>query len=169
MNPNVRSRSEFVGHVIEQVYAPAMAKQKAILDQIIIDNTALLGSSSFSFNFLGETYRMNSREPLPRRVNRLAPQLHERMREFLRQRAEILVEQPYINGFFRQVVSAGRNYTDYIALTPSVVHQIIHSIKNALPQGEASLDPDEVDAFHIKHHQAMFMVQQRMALNLILQ
>ena len=169
MRPNVRSRSEFVNYVTEEIYAPALVRQQTALDQIILDNTKALASSSFAFNFLGETYRMYPKEALPRRINRLHPQLHERMREWLSNRSETLAEKPYLAGFLRQVVITGKNYSDYIALTPPVIHQIIHSIKANLPQGEVSLSADACAAFHAEHANAMFLIQQRMALNLILQ
>lgn len=169
MRPDVRSRAEFVNHVLEEIYAPALVRQQDELADIINENTRILGSSSHSFNFLGETYRLFPNMKLPRRINRLHPGLHERMREWLSNRGETLAEKPYLAGFLRQVVLTGRNYSDYIALTPPVIHQIIHSIKANLPQGEVSLSADARAAFHVEHANAMFLIQQRMALNLILQ
>lgn len=136
--------------------------------QIIIKNTVAGKFAHKSFRYKGLFYNWDS-SLLPRKANPLLPQFHDEMEEYLKELQELNEKEvPYVLGFINQVLNSSNYFQDYLRLFPEAVHHSIQHLVETCPCKSYILTEEDIQTIQQKNQDAIFLMKQRMAINLIL-
>lgn len=139
------------------------------LHAIIEANSVKQGFSHRSFSYKGEFY--NYELSVPRYKNqRLVPELHPRMNEWLAEIKQLdYEEKPYILGFFNKVLNASNSVLDYYQLLPECLHRCLDKL-NLDPAFILSreLTDEQAYDFQLEHTDWILMLKKRMVLDLVM-
>lgn len=137
------------------------------LNQIIVRNTAINGYADEAFTYKGEyyTYTATGR---PRLSNRLTPDLHPIMDEYLADlHALESIEQPTVMGFITKVLNSSNSILDYLLIFPEAFHSRIKEITALAPIEPRKLTDEEVEKLIADNEHAISLLKQRLVLNMI--
>ena len=150
------------------LYEPVERQFKQRLHTLITRNTVIMGASHQSFSYKGNLYS-NDPAPIPRKLNRLVPQLHADMDAYLADLKQLNDrEVPYVMGFINQVLNASNDPHDYLRLLPSSVHQPIQALIDSCPCRTKKLTDEQVQEMQTRNQQSIDLVKQRMVTNLLI-
>lgn len=150
------------------LYDPVRRQFKQRLDQIIARNSLTGGYSHKSFMYKNVLYNCDS-DPLPRKMNRLIPTLHQDMNDYLKDAKHLNEkEMPYVIGYINQVLNASNNLNDYLSLLPEAVHAPVTALIATCPCQAKLLHADAVAMFQEKNQTYINMMKARMVTNLII-
>jgi len=150
------------------LYAPVERQFKQRLHTLIARNTVVTGASHQSFTYKGNLY-VNDPQPVPRKLNRLVPQLHADMDAYLADLKRLNdTEVPYVMGFINQVLNSSNDLHDYLRLLPNSVHPPIQKLIDSCPCRTKYLSDEQVQEMQIKNQQSIDLVKQRMVTNLLI-
>ena len=163
-----RTKSQIKDMLCNFLYEPVRKQFKHRLDTLISRNTAIIGASHQSFTYRGNLYN-NDPAPVPRKLNRLVPQLVPEMESYL---ADLNLvnskEMPYVVGFINQVLNASNDLHDYLRILPASLHPPIQNLIATCPFRTKRLSDDEVQEMQTKNQQSIDLVKQRMVTNLLI-
>jgi hypothetical protein len=150
------------------LYAPVNRAFEARLNRIINRNTQLGGHTHASFMFKNVVYNCDA-NPLPRKQNRLLPDLVPDMNAYLADLNELnRQELPYVMGYINQVLNASNDMGDYLRLLPSSVHGPIQQLIASCPCKTARLPQETVELLQSKNQNSIDLMKRRMVNNLLL-
>ena len=150
------------------LYEPVEKQFKQRLDALIARNTVILGASHQSFTYKGNLYS-NDPAALPRKLNRLAPQLAPDMDAYLADLKQLNDREiPYVIGFINQVLNSSNDLHDYLRVLPSSLHQPIQRLIVSCPCRTKRLTDSEVQEMQAKNQQSIDLIKQRMVTNLLI-
>jgi len=150
------------------LYEPVERRFKQQLHTLIARNTAVSGASHQSFTYKGHLY-VNDPQPVPRKLNRLVPQLHADMDAYLADLKQLNDrEVPYVMGYINQVLNSSNDLHDYLRLLPNSIHPPIQKLIDSCPCRTKKLSDDEVREMQDKNQQSIDLVKQRMVTNLLI-
>lgn len=152
----------------DAMYAPTKRRQDAKLQSIITTNTIRQKYEHESFSYKGEYYSFELKPPRFK-TNRLLPELHASMDEYLAEAKHLEYnEKPYIIGFFTKMLNTSSSLLDYYELLPGCMHR---------PLSQLNLDPvfilpreltdEQVETFKLAHQEWIFLLKKRMVLDLV--
>ena len=163
-----RTKSQIKDLLYAFLYTPVQKQFKQRLDTLIARNTMILGAGHKSFIYKGVIYTCDT-TPVPRRMNRLAIQLVPDMNDYLHDLKQLNEnELPFVLGFINQVLNASNDLHDYLRLLPQSVHQPIEKLIATCPCRDKRLTDEDVGNIQTKNHQAIALMKQRMAANLLI-
>ena len=163
-----RMKSQIKDMLCNFLYEPVRKQFKHRLDTLISRNTAIIGASHQSFIYKGNLYN-NDPSPVPRRLNRLVPQLVPEMDAYLADLKQLNdKEVPYVLGFINQVLNSSNDLHDYLRLLPSSVHQPIQKLIDSCPCRTKKLTDEQVQELQARNKQSIDLVKQRMVTNLLI-
>jgi hypothetical protein len=141
---------------------------KSRLNSLIARNTMITGASHQSFTYKGNLY-VNDTTPVPRKLNRLIPQLHADMEAYLAEIKQLNDQEiPYVMGYINKVLNSSNDLHDYLRLLPASVHAPIQQLIDSCPCRTKKLTDEEVQELQVKNQQSIDLVKQRMVLNLLI-
>ena len=150
------------------LYDPVQKKFKQRLDAIITKNTVLLGATHNSFIYRNVVYSCDTQK-MPRKMNRLVPQLVPVMEEYLKDAQQLNnSELPYVLGFINQVLNASNDLHDYLKVLPSALHQPIEALIATCPCRTKKLSDQGIAELQKANQSAVELIKQRMVTNLII-
>lgn len=150
------------------LYTPVQNQFKLRLDTIIIKNAILTGSGHKSLTYKGTHYSCET-GPVPRKWNRLVPQLRDQMEEYLQDVKELNEKElPYVLGYINQVLNSTNYLKDYLRLLPDSVHAPIANLIATCPCHAKKLEDEEVTAITEKNSHTISMIKMRMMSNLLI-
>lgn len=151
------------------LYAPVNRKFHKQLSAIIMKNSNTLGSSFSSFMYRNEVYQVDEKERVPRKMNRLVPELRPDMDEYLRDFNHLnVVEIPYVMGFVNQVLNASDNPQDYIKVLPETMHRPLQEAIDVASYPEGNLSNEAVEDLIHRNQKSIELMKTRLVRNLIL-
>lgn len=154
--------------IYEILYPPLNAILKEKIDTIIIRNSLLGKFRSKSFIFRNEIYALED-EPIPRKMNSLMPELRPEMLQYLQEVDHLnKYELPRVLGYITQVLNASNNLHDYLKLLPEGLHEPIKYLIDTNAYRTDHLDEQTIQNLKDKNKEAIQLIRQRVALNLIL-
>lgn len=149
------------------LYDPVRRQFKQRLDQIIVRNAVTGGYTHKSFMHKNVLYNCDS-DPLPRKMNRLVPTLHQDMGDYLRDAKHLNEKEvPFVIGYINQVLNASNNLNDYLRLLPEAVHMPVVQLIATCPCQAKLLHEDAVVMLQEKNQTSIQMMKARMVINLI--
>jgi hypothetical protein len=155
--------------LFEYLYTPVIKSFQARILDIANRNTALGNYSHCSFIYRDEIYNFEPSNPLPRRMNRLLPQLQPEMNAYLREVKELNEEEMvYVLGYINKVLNTSNDFHDYLRLLPEAVHQPIQGLINTCPCRTKKLSEESVQEFTEQNQKLMSLIGQRMVSNLLI-
>ncbi len=150
------------------LYSPIKKRLFNTLSALIIKNTLLTKSGHRSFVFKGVLYTQET-TPAPRPWTQLHPSLAQEMKDYLAEVAEIdSQEMPYVMGYLNQVLNSSDHLCDYLHLLPHSLHYPIRDLIDRCPCRTSKLTEPEVETIQKANQTAIAMINQRMALNLLI-
>lgn len=162
----MKSRIKYA--IDDHLYTHLRKHQAMELRKIVVANARALSSSQTGFMYRGEWYSLDPRETPPRRKDRLLPELHPQMDEYLQELREYSDNvKPYVFGFINQVLNASNSVVDYRALLPDVLHPTLDSLH--LYESAARLTPETITEIQSRNQEPIQMIKTRLALNLLMQ
>lgn len=151
------------------LYEPVIRKFRERLAAIITANSNALGSSHGSFIYRNEVYQLNEQEKLPRKMNRLIPQLHDQMDTYLREVNELnMHEIPYVMGFINQVLNSSDDLNDYLRVLPETMHRPLKELMDSCPCRTTKLSPETVEEMRTRNNHSIELMKRRLVTNLLL-
>ena len=163
-----RTKQQIKDMLYAFLYEPVQKQFKTRLDSLIKRNTVITGASHQSFSYKGNLYS-NDSAPIPRKLNRLVPQLHADMDAYLADLKQLNDrEVPYVTGFINQVLNASNDPHDYLRLLPSSAHQPIRALIDSCPYRTKKLTDEQVQEMQTRNQQSIDLVKKRMVTNLLI-
>jgi len=102
-------------------------------------------------------------------MNRLHPQLHPVMNEYLKETKQLNEKElPYVLGFITQVLNSSNELHDYLRLLPQSVHHPVQSLIDTCPCRAKKLSDETVDLLQQKNQIPIRLIKQRMVNNLLI-
>lgn len=161
-------RIQLMDALVARLYTSSMNHRKARLHKIIRDNSLFHKNDQDCFSFKREVFAFADRTGgYPSPMNTLAPDMRDRVREYMRDVETVRIEQEHVQGYFQKVVSVSSRAADYRALTPSTLHSTINQFSDKCEPGEGTLTTSEIEAFIRDNDKYLEMVRTRLTLNLI--
>ena len=149
------------------LYEPVIQRYAEQLHHLIVRNTVLGKYSHKSFTYKGKNYVWDD-QPLPRKMNRLVPELKGAMDNYLKELQELKEkETTFVMGYINRVLNASSSLADYKLLLPSAVHHSIEKLGAGCPHKTAQLTVEGVQALKSQNQEAFDMMRKRLALNLL--
>lgn len=150
------------------LYGAIQDQLKKKLESIIRKNSQLLSSQYLSFVYKGQIYASEG-ERLPRVINRLIPELHGEMDEYLKSLQDISErEVPLVVDFISQVLGASNDLHDYLRVLPSCVHAPIQRLIDTCPCRTKKLTDTDVQELTAGNEKAIEMMRRRLVSNLLI-
>lgn len=163
-----RTKQQIKDTLFSFLYGPVQGQFKKRLDAIILSNSQALSSPHLSFFYKGEVYCKEG-EKLPRRMNKLIPQLHSAMNDYLKDLEEINEKEiPYVLGFINQVLNASNDLHDYLRVLPPIVHSPIQHLIDSCPCRTKRLTDTDVQDLLLRNTNSIELMKRRMVTNLII-
>lgn len=152
----------------EYLYGPVQKQFAKTLDALIVKNSQLIVSGHLSFSYKGSFYTCDPCRP-PRKLNRLLPQLHAAMDNYLDELQQLNTnELPYVLGFVNQVLNSSEDLHDYLRVFPESTHYPIEQLINTCTCRGNKLSPESVAAIQEKNKASISLMRQRMLSNLLI-
>lgn len=165
-DPRIKQQIKDV--LYEFLYEPVQKQAKTKLDTIIQQNCVALNSPHESFIYQGVVYSTNNGK-LPRKMNRLVPQLHPQMEDYLNDMKQLNeYELPYVLGFVNQVLNSSNDLHDYLRVLPASVHQPIQDLIATCPCRTIKLPQDKVETLQQKNELPIQLMKKRLLLNVLM-
>ena len=150
------------------LYQPLQKQFQEKLNKIIYANCLAGKHSHKSFIYRNTTYSCDT-EALPRRMNRLQPQLQPEMDDYLRLVKELnSAELPLVLGFINRVLNSSNELHDYLRLLPESVHFPIQFLIDTCPCRNKKLAEGVVEDIKEESQDVIQLMRQRMMLNLLI-
>lgn len=163
-----RTKQQIKDVLYELLYRPIQKQLEGRLNQIIIKNTVQGSHTHKSFIYRNEIYNVDT-APLPRKMNRLLPQLQPEMDAYLRELKELNnSELPYVLGFINRVLNSSNELHDYLRVFPETIHGPIQHLINTCPCRARKLTEEQVNDLKANNQQAIDLLRQRMVINLLI-
>lgn len=163
-----RAKQQIKDAIYDYLYKPMLLKFSKRLEVIINQHCVLTGNSTKCFIYKGELYCDPTEVP-PRKVARLAVQLHSIMDLYLKDVKTLNQQElPYVLGFIGQVLNASNHLPDYLRVFPSSIHQPIEDLVRTCPCRDIKLSQEGIEALQNKNEAAINLLKQRMVLNLLI-
>ena len=164
-----RTKSQIKNALYEYLYTPVIKEFDARLDAIVTRNTTLGGYNHRSFIYRDVVYNREPTVMLPRKMNRLQPQLQPPMNDYLKDLKELNEQElPYVLGFIQAVLNSSNDLHDYLRILPSSVHKPIQGLIATCPCRTKKLSDEAVDALAEKNKAYIEMMRNRMVLNILI-
>jgi len=164
-------KNDIRGRLESLLYQPVAHQLHKTLDTLIMRNAMVSGYAHMSFTYKGEYYTcedMRVRGPLKR--NRLHPEFHAAMDEYLAEMEEIeRVEKPLVMGFIVKTLNiCSLDLLALMKILPESTHKTIKmALGNYAPMHADSLLEEQIQEY-IKTEQASIdRIKRRMATNLL--
>lgn len=165
-DPTIKQKIKDV--LYEFLYTPVQKQAQNKLDQIILQNCMALNSPHESFIYRGVVYAKDTAK-LPRKMNRLVPQLQTQMDTYLEEMKQLNEhELPYVLGFINQVLNSSNDLHDYLRVFPPSVHQPIQDLIASCPCRTVKLPQDKVEQLQQKNQLPIDLIKKRQVINLLL-
>jgi hypothetical protein len=163
-----RTKQQIKDALFAFLYDPVEKMFKDQLEKLIIRNAVINGYSHKSFVYKGVLYNCDS-SPVPRKMNRLAPQLQPEMNGYLKEvKALNEKEIPFVLGYITQALNSSNDLCDYYRLFPESVHAPLRKIIETCPCRMQSLPEEVVVLLQEKNKGSIDLMRQRMTTNLLL-
>lgn len=167
---NPRIKEQIRSTLYDYLYAPVDRKLRTRIKEIVIANSQALASSQTGFSYRNEWYTLEPDKPLPRRKDRLVPQLREQMEAYLAEKAELTDhEMPYVMGFIVATLNASDDMRDYLLVFPSPLHPPLKKLGDTGLTSETRLSPDAIAQLQDRNAVSIELVKSRLVTNLLLQ
>lgn len=164
-----RTKQQIKDMLYSFLYQPVKDQYDKKLQSIIKQNCSLLASGHDSFIYKGVVYAATESTKLPRKMNRLAPQLEPLMNEYLKEVKQLNeYELPYVLGFINQVLNSSNDLQDYLKVLPPSIHRPIEELIASCPCRTTKLTPDKVQEMQEKNQLPIELIKKRQVLNLLL-
>lgn len=164
-----RTKQNIKDMLYSYMYDPVQHKFKERLSRIILKNSTALGSSHACFIYKNELYQLDENERPPRKVNRLLPELHSEMNEYLKDINRLnMHEIPYVMGFINQVLNSSEDLQDYMRVLPKVLHRPLQDAIESCPCCTSKLTPETVEEMCRRNYRSIELMKARLVRNLIL-
>ena len=164
---NPRTKCQLKDVLYAYLYSPVEKQFKDRLAKIIVKNTVLIKATHKSFVYRGEVYNMDL-SPLPRKANRLAPELEAEMDIYLEDKKTLNEREiPFVIGFITTVLNSSNDMHDYLALLPSALHPPIQRNITSCPCRTRHLSDEEVKAIRTNNEKLIDIIKGRMTTNLL--
>ena len=164
-----RTKQQIKEAIYANLYSPIEKQFKQRLDTLIIKNTVISGYSHKSFMYKNVLYNCDE-HPLPRKMNRLAVQLHGDMNEYLAELKHLNEKElPYVLGYINQVLNSSNDLCDYLRLLPEAVHSPLRHLIATCPCKSAKLPSETVAVLQEKNKKSIALMRKRMVTNLLIQ
>lgn len=152
----------------EFLYTPVSKAFTARLNALIVKNTLVGGYHHKSFHHKGVLYSCDE-TPVPKRWNRLLPQLRPQVEEYLRD-VEMWNRQelPFVLGYINQVLNSSNNFGDYLKLFPESLHPPLHKLAHSAPGNTKALDESKIIEMTQSNLSSINLIKQRMVTNLLI-
>jgi hypothetical protein len=167
LNPQIKQHIK--NALQDAMYAATNRRFDATLKSILVDNTLAGRFVHESFSYKGQYYSFEL--TVPRFKNqRLLPELHGRMDEYLAEKQKLeYYEQPYVFGFFTKMLNTSNSLLDYYALLPACMHPVLQGmnlhIDSVFPR---ELSDEQVEEFKLTHADWLMKLKMRMVLDLVI-
>lgn len=166
---NPRTKQNIKNLLHSHLYSPVNRKLHKQLSTIIMKNSNTLGSSYSSFMYRNEVYQVDEKERVPRKMNRLLPELRPAMDEYLTDFNQLnTVEIPYVVGFINQVLNASDNPKDYLKVLPETMHRPLQEAISVDAYPEGNLSDAAVENLIHRNQKSIELMKTRLVRNLIL-
>lgn len=163
-----RTKQQIKDVIYGLLYSPIQAQFKQRLDTLIVKNTVIGGYTHKSFMFKNVLYNCDS-TPLPRKMNRLVPQLTQEMNDYLADLKQVNEKEiPYVIGYINQVLNSSNDLCDYLRLLPEAVHAPLQKLIATCPCRNQKLPEEAVELLQSKNKASIDLMRQRMVTNLLL-
>ena len=163
-----RTKNQLKDAILLYLYEPLKKSFDRKLKGIIQRNSTILNSPYDSFFYRGKLYVANINSVLPRKMNRLAPQLVDEMETYLKEEKELnSAELPYVTGFIIQVLNSSNYLQDYLRIFPESLHPPIEKLIASCGCQTTQLSPERVEQLKAQNAQPIAMIKQRLVLNLL--
>ena len=162
-----RTKQQIKDLLYSYLYAPVQKQFKNRIDNLIERNTLLGGFSHKSFLYKGTVYNCDL-QALPRRNNKLIPQLKPDMDTYLNDIKHLNdTELPFVLGFINQVLNASDRISDYLRVLPESIHYPLEKFQLSCPCKKRNLTDEQVAQLKQKNSDSINLLKQRMVLNLL--
>lgn len=163
-----RTKQQIKNALYDFLYAPVQKQFKSRLDVLAVRNTLMGGHAHRSFIYKGTVYNCDL-SPLPRKMNRLLPQLIPLMDAYLVDlKALNDQELPFVLGFINQVLNSSDGLSDYLRLFPEAVHYPLEKIIKSCPCKQVFLTEEKILQMRAKNQASIQMMKSRMVTNLLI-
>lgn len=163
-----RTKQQIKDTLFSYLYGQVQGQFKKRLDAIILSNAQALSSSYLSFVYKGQVYSCEG-EKLPRRMNKLIPQLHASMDDYLKDLKDINDKEiPFVVGFINQVLNASNDLHDYLRVLPPSIHSPIQQLIDSCACRTKKLTDTEVQDLMIRNSNSIELMKRRMVTNLLI-
>lgn len=163
-----RTKQQIKDAIYSFLYQPTEKQMKLRLDTLIVKNAVIGGYTHKSFMHKNILYNCDA-TALPRKMNRLVPQLYEDMAEYLKDLKQLNErEVPYVVGYINQVLNSSNDLCDYLKLLPEAVHNPIKHLIATCPCRNEKLPQETVQMLQKKNQTSIDLMKQRMVLNLLI-
>jgi hypothetical protein len=163
-----RTKQQIKDILFEHLYGPIQKQFKDRIDALIVKNTLLGGYSHKSFMHKNVLYNCDVAS-LPRKMNRLVPQLTADMNDYLKDLKELNEKElPFVVGYINQVLNSSNDLHDYLRLLPPAVHHPIMDLINTCPCRTKKLAQETVDLLQQKNLSSINLMKRRMVTNLLI-
>lgn len=163
-----RTKSQIKEALYAHLYEPVQRQFKTRIDTLIARNSIAGGFSHRHFVYKGTLYNAENTPP-PLKKNRLLPQLHAAMDEYLADMASLNQnELPYVLGFINQVLNSSNAIQDYMSVFPESVHRPLRNLIDTCPCKTPQLSQDRIAQLVERNAAPISMIKQRLVTNLII-
>lgn len=148
------------------LYGPALKQFSARIEEIVQRNALMLASNYRVFIYKGVMYGSGA---VPRKVDRLAPQLLGVMEAYLNDLKQLNgVEMPYVLGYINQVLNSSNELHDYLLLLPQSMHPPIQELIATCPCKGVKLDIHTVNRLKEANCVPIGLMKNRLFTNLLI-
>lgn len=148
------------------IYEPVTIRMQEVLYNLMKRNSALTLCYVDAFWYRGELWK--GRYYCHERAEKLHPELHQAMDEYVNERNHIRdVEQPLIMGFLRLILNHSKDTVEMLKLIPESLQKPLDELLRGLPDGRPRLSTDEVAAIIKAPENCVEALKLRMMRNLL--
>lgn len=152
--------------ILEIMYRPYFDLRHQKLQHLVARNCVLQHNQTQCFIYRGQQY--GSVQVGLRVRPKLHPDLHHEMDEIMKESDQITMkERPYVDNYIALVLNASPHAKDWLALMPDTFQAPIRALLVACPTDSTILNQSKVESILQQNQEAIQLMKQRMARNLI--
>lgn len=163
-----RTKQQIKDAIYNFLYEPVLNELKNRLESLILKNCILLGNPNHSFSYRGVSYDCTG-GVLPRKRNRLLPQLYSLMDDYLKDLHQLnQYELPFVLGYITHVMNSSNELHDYFKLLPTAVHQPVAQLISTCPCRASKLSASAIQELQSNNKVPISLIRNRLVTNLLL-
>lgn len=152
--------------ILEIMYRPYFDRRHQQLQHLVARNCVLQHDQTPSFTYRGQQYGVMQ---VGVRVRpKLHADLHHEMDRMVKENDQITMkERPYVDNYIALVLNTSPHAKDWLALMPDTFQAPIRALLAAYPTEATILNQSKVESILQQNQEAIQLMKQRMARNLI--